>query len=214
MFLVQMTVPLWAALMSLFVACVPPLQRTLHDIEPLKSAIASAGSCSVPITLVTLGAYFYRPSAPTRPGKATLAQKLNPLFWIRGAKLDAHATEEEQTLLADGDAPPARAVAGEGRTVWVAVLSRMVVVPLCLIPLFHYYAKATTNVADDPVFIVVACLLIGSPSAITLAQLTSSTGSDVFEKLISKTLFISYAVMTGPSTVALALAALWISRNQ
>jgi len=154
-----MTVPLWAALMSLFVACVPPLQRTLHDIEPLKSAIASAGSCSVPITLVTLGAYFYRPSSPNRRGKPTLLQKLNPLYWIRGAKFEAGG-EEEQGLLAEEVRQP-RAVAGEGRTVLVAVLSRMVVVPLCLIPLFHYYAKSTTNVADDPVFIVVACLLIG-----------------------------------------------------
>lgn len=35
----QMTVPLWAALLSLVVACIAPLQRTLHDIEPLKSYV-------------------------------------------------------------------------------------------------------------------------------------------------------------------------------
>ncbi|GAA6056682.1 hypothetical protein JCM3770_006465, partial [Rhodotorula araucariae] len=58
-----MTVPLWAAVLSLVVACIPPLQSTLNKAEPLKAAIRSAGSCSVPITLVTLGAYFYRPSA-------------------------------------------------------------------------------------------------------------------------------------------------------
>lgn len=33
--------------------------------------------------------------------------------------------------------------------------------PLLLLPLFGYYAAITENVADDPVFIVVGCLLIG-----------------------------------------------------
>lgn len=32
-----MTVPLWAALLSLFVACVPPLQAGLNEVEPLKA---------------------------------------------------------------------------------------------------------------------------------------------------------------------------------
>ena len=32
-----MTVPLWAALLSLFVACVPPLQAGLNELEPLKA---------------------------------------------------------------------------------------------------------------------------------------------------------------------------------
>lgn len=42
----------------------------------------------------------------------------------------------------------------------MAVMSRMVIVPLCLLPLFGVYAALTVNVADDPVFVVVACLLI------------------------------------------------------
>lgn len=32
-----MTVPLWAAILSLFVACVPPLQHALNEAEPLKA---------------------------------------------------------------------------------------------------------------------------------------------------------------------------------
>ncbi|GAA5827403.1 hypothetical protein JCM3770_003226, partial [Rhodotorula araucariae] len=108
----------------------------------------------------------------------------------------------------------ARPARGETRTVVVAVATRMIIVPLVLIPLFAYYAKVTVNVADDPVFVVVACLLIGSPTAITLAQLTTTAAAHVFERLISRTLLISYAVLTGPSTVALVLAALWINRLQ
>lgn len=97
---------------------------------------------------------------------------------------------------------------------FVACFARMILVPACLVPLFYIYVKYTTNVADDPVFVVVACLLIGSPTAITLAQLTSSTGSDVFEKLISKTLFVSYAILAAPTVIALSLAALYISDHQ
>lgn len=47
------------------------------------------------------------------------------------------------------------------------------------------------NVMDDPVFITCACLLVGSPPALTLAQITSQNakGSDgVFERLISQTI--------------------------
>ena len=50
---------------------------------------------------------------------------------------------------------------GATRTVIVAVLSRMIIVPLILVPLFGWYAYKTVNRADDPVFVVVACLLIG-----------------------------------------------------
>lgn len=57
-----MTVPLWAALLSIAVAMCQPVQAFLHDIAPLKNSIRRAGDCSVPITLVTLGAYFFVPS--------------------------------------------------------------------------------------------------------------------------------------------------------
>ncbi|SGY44110.1 BQ5605_C001g00117 [Microbotryum silenes-dioicae] len=207
----QMTVPLWAALLSLVVACIPPLQWALNEAEPLKSlvgtltsvrhAIKNAGNCSVPITLVTLGAYFYRPSAPTSPSdpKLTFWERLNPF-----RKLTAAERRERRRTSSPG----------ETRTVLVAVLSRMIIVPALLIPIFGYYAAMTVNVADDPIFVVVACLLIGSPTAITLAQITSSASGEMFEKLISRTLFVSYAIMTPPCTIALVLAALRIDQNQ
>lgn len=48
----------------------------------------------------------------------------------------------------------------------------------------------TDNVMDDPVFITCACLLIGSPPALTLAQITSQAagGGSSFERLISRTI--------------------------
>jgi len=63
---------------------------------------------------------------------------------------------------------------GETRTVVVSVVTRMVIVPLCLIPLFAWYAKATINVADDPVFVVVACLLIGCAPRLSASPSSSS----------------------------------------
>ncbi|BGP48155.1 hypothetical protein JCM10450v2_004027 [Rhodotorula kratochvilovae] len=221
-----MTVPLWAAVLSLVVACIPPLQSTLNKAEPLKAAIRSAGSCSVPITLVTLGAYFYRPStaaaadtSPLRPAEreAPPSQR-KPLRSFSTAVLRrlrnpwAPLPPSSAASLARGSGTGSGR--GETRTVVVAVMTRMVIVPLVLIPLFAYYAKVTVNVADDPVFVVVACLLIGSPAAITLSQIASTAASPVFERLISRTLLVSYALLTAPSTVLLVLAALWIDGLQ
>ncbi|KWU41790.1 auxin efflux carrier [Rhodotorula sp. JG-1b] len=183
-----MTVPLWAAVLSLAVACIPPVQHTLNKAEPLKAAIRSAGSCSVPITLVTLGAYFYAPSAAAAADTVTGADAdPNPIDPDSDQSREAAISTAEQKR---------RATRNENLTIFVAVISRMVVVPAVLIPLFAYYAKMTINVADDPIFVVVACLLIGSPTAITLAQITSSAAGPTFERLISRTLFVSYAFLT------------------
>ncbi|KAK4046088.1 hypothetical protein OIV83_006368 [Microbotryomycetes sp. JL201] len=198
-----MTVPLWAALLSLIVACIPPLQWALNEAEPLKSAIKNAGNCSVPITLVTLGAYFYRPSDPSRP---PLMKRLNP--FSKKPTSSASSTASSFRSHRTSSKP------GETMTIVVSVVARMIVVPLCLLPLFAWYARETFNVADDPVFVVTACLLIGSPTAITLAQITSSASGATFEKLISKTLFVSYAIMTAPCTILLVIAALYIDKIQ
>lgn len=57
-----MTVPLWAAAASIVVALIQPLQHTLDDhLQWIKGALSAAGNCSIPITLVVLGAYFYAP---------------------------------------------------------------------------------------------------------------------------------------------------------
>uniref|UniRef100_A0A0K3CW30 BY PROTMAP: gi/472584820/gb/EMS22395.1/ protein of auxin efflux carrier family [Rhodosporidium toruloides NP11] gi/647401045/emb/CDR46984.1/ RHTO0S13e04412g1_1 [Rhodosporidium toruloides] n=1 Tax=Rhodotorula toruloides TaxID=5286 RepID=A0A0K3CW30_RHOTO len=211
-----MTVPLWAAVLSLVVACIPPLQSVLNKAEPVKSAIRSAGSCSVPITLVTLGAYFYRPSAASAADTSPLRreeQELPRSFRSKLLHLVKKPFKPRKNGDGDGEGDGDKAK-GETSTVVVAVVSRMVVVPLVLIPLFAWYAKVTVNVADDPVFVVVACLLIGSPTAITLAQITSSAAGPTFEKLISRTLLVSYALLTAPSTIILVLAALWIDGLQ
>jgi hypothetical protein len=64
-----MTPPLWAALASLVVACVPRIQHVLEvHAQPVKGALSAAGSCSIPITLIVLGAYFYQPPIAREEG--------------------------------------------------------------------------------------------------------------------------------------------------
>ncbi|GAA5907656.1 uncharacterized protein JCM6883_001849 [Sporobolomyces salmoneus] len=223
-----MTVPLWAALLSLVVACIPPVQHTLDKIEPLKASLRSAGACSVPITLVTLGAYFYTPSAPGTTSmlnnpenvpevaaSSTLHKSFSTQLLDRLRSPFTSSPDPSTSTSSASSVSERRASSGATRTIIVSVLTRMIIVPLVLVPVFGYWAYKTVNRADDPVFVVVACLLIGSPTAITLAQITSASSSAAaFEKLISRTLFVSYAFLTGPTTIALVLAALYIDKLQ
>lgn len=41
-----LTVPMWAALISIFIAMIPPLQAFLGRMEPFEKAIKGAGQCS------------------------------------------------------------------------------------------------------------------------------------------------------------------------
>lgn len=132
-----MTVPLWAALASIIVACVQPLQHTLEvHLFPIKGALASAGNCSIPVTLVVLGAYFYTPKDDSPPPPEPI---------------DTHLREQSTTSLIESvrsmfkkDADrrkPAVKRPGETKTVVIAVVSRMIITPMLLMPLMAYSAK-------------------------------------------------------------------------
>ncbi|TIC14478.1 hypothetical protein E3Q14_00827 [Wallemia mellicola] len=200
-FISFMTPPLWAAFISLVIALIRPLQAVLAKATPLRGAIKSAGNVSVPLTLVVLGAYFYSSSPETKP--TTIQASANH---IEGDLQRSHPSfvSSVQSFFTNGVSNITKARThvskdkrGERRTIFVAVVARMIITPAMLLPLF-LWDDLTRNdrILDDPVFIVSACLLIGSPPALTLAQLTQATSGDAFEKLISKTLFISYALIT------------------
>jgi len=61
-----------------------------------------------------------------------------------------------------------------------------------------------------------ACLLIGSPPALTLAQITRQRAapSSHMEMLISGTIFVSYIVLTAPITILLVFLALYLDELQ
>lgn len=134
-----MTVPLWAALASIIVACIQPLQHILEvHIQPVKGALTAAGNCSIPLTLVVLGAYFYTPpekdnlpqhKALSRSASRTTYNQVCDMFSLK--RRDA-----------DGRPPPRKQMRpGETRTVVAAVLARMVITPLLLLPLLAVAAK-------------------------------------------------------------------------
>lgn len=292
-----MTAPLWAATLSLIVALIPPLQKGLDSVEPLVGALQTAGACSIPLTMVVLGAYFHeekpekkeevgKGGAPTLTGNgltkiteeprsllgngngdgetgaddpwrrssidsspsndlssssSTLNSGANPATnkrksWMRNpwasnsnSNINSGGSESgDASFSVSGSAPGS--VVGEGedqsdpllssrhsqaqsnalsnslsnrktpeqiqsslqnRTILISILARMFLTPLILIPPLAWYAISTkSNVVDDPVFVCCAVLLIGSPPALTLAQITSqaSKGGGGFERLISRTI--------------------------
>ena len=55
-------------------------------------------------------------------------------------------------------------------------------------------------------------LLVSSPPALTLAQITQAASGDAFERLISRTIFWSYCVVTPPATIIYVLIGLLLSK--
>lgn len=134
-----MTIPMYAAAASLVVACTPPLQHTLDQhMQPVKGALQNAGSCSIPVTLIVLGAYFYRPSdnsangtngngpigGPVSTSTSTLVGSFRDTFRMRPY------TERSEVV---------SQYPGETKAVFIAVLSRMVITPMVLLPLMAVF---------------------------------------------------------------------------
>ena len=70
----------------------------------------------------------------------------------------------------------------------------------------------TVDDFSSPVFVVSNVLLIASPPALTLAQITQAASGDAFERLISRTIFWSYCVVTPPSTILFVVIGLVLSK--
>ncbi|GHJ90117.1 hypothetical protein NliqN6_6519 [Naganishia liquefaciens] len=195
-----MTVPMWSACISIIVAMIPPLQATLVKTKPLTQAITSAGQCSIPLTLVVLGAFFYSPPPPaSEPQPPSTFQKIKNAIGFGSHK---ETPRQASKPVAVATTAPSKSRPGENRAVFVAVTSRMIVTPLLFMPLLAALAKYDLfRAAEDPVFILAATLIVSSPPALTLAQITQAASGDAFERLISKTISWSYAVLTPPLTL-------------
>lgn len=184
----------------------------------MRGAIKSAGNVSVPLTLVVLGAYFYSSAPESKP---TTIQAPVDQFEGDLQRRRPSFVNSVQSFFTNGvvniTKPRTRTSMdkrGEKRTVFVAVVARMIITPAMILPLFLWDDLTSKHrVLDDPVFVVSACLLIGSPPALTLAQLTQATSGDAFEKLISKTLFISYALITPITSIIIVALGLVLSNQ-
>jgi predicted permease len=206
-----LTPPLWASLISLAVALNQPLQHVLEvHLHPVQGAITQAGNCSIPVTLIVLGAYFHRPaekkseSVPSSAHswrRASLASSLREIFRLKDREEDKRSRVQQ------------RVGKGEGRTIFVAIFARMIVVPALFLPFMAIGAlRNHPPVFQDPVFILSNVLLLASPPALTLAQITQAVSSDTFERLISRTIFWSYCFVTPPAMVGYAMVAMLITK--
>ena len=106
----------------------------------------------VPVTLVVLGAFFYAPpqqyiALPVdEPTSATSSSSVGSFF------------ERKLRALRKSSAYP-----GENRAVFVAIVSRMIIVPLIMLPFIALIARYDLfEAAKDPVFILSAVLLVSS----------------------------------------------------
>lgn len=209
-----MTIPMYAAAASLIVACVPPMQHALDQhMQPVKGALLNAGSCSIPVTLIVLGAYFYRPQEGSEgtsndrfaadrrvstASTATLVESLRDGLRLRSLVKRPETPEQYP---------------GETKTVFIAVLSRMVITPLVLLPLMAVFTTFDIHeLFVDPVFVVSIVLLISSPPALTLAQITQAASGDAFERLISRTIFWAYCIFTPPLTIVFVVLGLILAK--
>ncbi|KAJ7039661.1 membrane transport protein-domain-containing protein [Mycena alexandri] len=225
-----MTVPLWAALASIIVACVQPLQHALDEhMQPIKGAVTSAGGCAIPLTLIVLGGYFYpAPPEPASSGVSNGATLNGDNGAGVGERIGGIQTSKSTTSLLEsvremfgkqqtkpnGEVPArAKTRPGETKTVVIAVLARMILTPMLLLPLMALCAKFEFHaVFDDPVFVVANVLLVSSPPALTLAQITQAASGDAFERLISRTIFWAYCVVTPPATIGYVIIGLMLSK--
>ena len=163
-----MTPPIWAALASLVVACIRPIQHVLEaHLSPVRGALTSAGNCSIPLTLLVLGGYFdaakggadlqqLRPTdhdedTTPRPGEDGHHRGLErPLSGatLVGTWSRAWKDLKIKVVRASPETPMMRK--GETATVFVSVMSRMIITPLLLMPACVLLAKyATHDVFDE-----------------------------------------------------------------
>ncbi|KAG9127341.1 hypothetical protein FRC07_014751 [Ceratobasidium sp. 392] len=212
-----MTIPMYAAVASLIVACVQPMQDALENhMQPVKGALINAGACSIPVTLIVLGAYFYRP-------KEEPAQTANGVGDNQAADGRISASSSSTLIGSLRDNVQLRSLLqrsetssqypGETKTVLIAVLSRMVITPMVLLPLMAVFTTYDLHeLFVDPIFVVSIVLLISSPPALTLAQITQAASGDAFERLISRTIFWAYCIFTPPLTIVYVVLGLILAK--
>ena len=90
----------------------------------------------------------------------------------------------------------------EKRLLYASLLARMVFPTIVMAPFLALVAKyVPVSIVDDKIFIVVAFLLTGAPSALQLSAITQT--NNVYPTVMSNILFQSYVVWILPSTLIL-----------
>lgn len=136
-----MNPPLWAMLVAVVVASVPPLQRLFFDegsfvTNSVTRAVQQSGNVAVPLILVVLGANLARNTLP----KDAIDDIEDP-------------TEEKRLIIAS--------------LISRLVFPALIMAPLLALTAKY----VSVSILSDPIFVVVCFLLMGAPSALQLAQI-------------------------------------------
>ncbi|KAI7947347.1 hypothetical protein MJO28_009255 [Puccinia striiformis f. sp. tritici] len=182
--------PLISSVLSIVVACIPPLQHWLSGIQILRNFLNSAGNASIPITLIVLGSFFSSSSSSSQQaGRKSVKASHSAMEFEHSS----HKSPRNQTT-----------------TIILALLSRHLITPLILLPLMYILSKfARVPILADPIFLLTTVLLIGAPPAITLSQMATKQDGHL-EKLVSRLLFWSFIFITPLTTLLLVGIAIMI----
>ncbi|KAK9475067.1 auxin efflux carrier [Dipodascopsis tothii] len=109
------------------------------------------------------------------------------------------------SLIPDADTPAPSA--NSRKIVTAAIVSRMILPGLILLPLLTLFAKfVKLSIMADPIFIVVLFLLACAPPAIQLSQICQL--NEVFEREMTSVLIWGYAILTLPVTMLMVVLSL------
>lgn len=173
--------PLTSSILSIVVACIPPVQKWLGNIKPLRNFLNLAGSASIPITLVVLGAFFFQPD---------FQGKTREDAGYTEAIFDLQTVSRERS-------------GSETKTIIISLISRQLLAPLLLLPTMYISARySSISAFSDPVFLLTMILLTGAPPAITLAQMTTERAGRL-DGAIARMLLWSFVFITPLTTLVL-----------
>ena len=172
-----MNPPLWAMLLAILVASIPSLQRLFFTPGTfVENSITSAIRQSGGVAV--------------------------PLILVvLGANL-ARNTLPQSAIQDELEDPKF-----ERKLMIASLVSRMLLPLIVMAPILALMAKyVPVSILDDPIFVIVAFLLTGAPSALQLAQICQL--NQVYMGVMSRLLVQSYVVWILPSTLVLVMLAL------
>ena len=171
-----MNPPLWAMLVAIIVASVPQLQHLFF----------------------TKGTFLA--NSATRAVQQSGGVAVPLILVVLGGNLARNTIPKNQP----GDITDPRE---EKRLLYASLMARMVFPTIIMAPFLALVAKyVPVSIVDDKIFIVVAFLLTGAPSALQLSAITQT--NNVYPTVMSSILFQSYVVWILPSTLILVMLAL------
>jgi predicted permease len=171
-----MNPPLWAMLAAIIVASVPQLQHLFF------------------------GKGSFLANSATRAVQQSGGVAVPLILVVLGGNLARNTIPKNQP----GDITDPKE---EKRLLIASLVARMVFPTIIMAPFLALVAKyVPVSIVDDKIFIVVAFLLTGAPSALQLSAITQT--NNVYPTAMSNILFQSYVVWILPSTLILVLLAL------